>query len=158
MSDKIMILALESKGFSNVGAVLQVCNATDNPSNAVEILLGIFEEPKLPTTSKVRSAVCTIVKFNPLESESRQVKYTYQERESKYVYYPKACNKDVLKVQIKESGKFFDKGVKEVTIGDTTLYSTSREGYTEMYLNDIGALGERTSSCSVDAWIKKSTK
>lgn len=49
MKNSIVTIALSSK-FTNeqMEGVLEIVNATPNPEVAVEILLGIYEEPKLP--------------------------------------------------------------------------------------------------------------
>jgi hypothetical protein len=46
---KVMYYALESKfGTESVDKIMEVIGATQNPEMATEILLGIYEQPKIP--------------------------------------------------------------------------------------------------------------
>ena len=96
--DKIIKMALESKGFSNETAdiILEIAGATGNTEVAVSKLLGIYEPPVIANESGVAqkerdsNSIATFISFNPYKNE---VKYSYQSvkriyQDGKYVDNP----------------------------------------------------------------------
>jgi hypothetical protein len=47
MTNKIILEALKLKGFQNAESVARILNVVPNPTAALELLLGVYEEPNL---------------------------------------------------------------------------------------------------------------
>ncbi len=92
-SDKLLVIALEAKGITNVEGVIAVARATGNVEAALETILGIYEEQTVPQYSKChnRDRVCTFMSFDRYQD---QVKYSYDDPNTKGIYVLKEHKDD----------------------------------------------------------------
>lgn len=127
---KIIELAVQTKYPNNFKDVIKVANATNNPENSLEILMGIFNEPKLqptavfPATTHESERNATIVEYDPLVSSYQAVRYSYDSWVTRWA---------------KENEK-------EPT-NDNTVYS-KRDGYP----NAVQLPSKGIDTCSVERW------
>jgi hypothetical protein len=81
---KIILAALKAAFPSlNLGVVLEIVEATGNPVVATEMLLGIYEEPSIPTSAKIRGSIHTFVSYDKWKNIVRS-KYLYTKERSNY--------------------------------------------------------------------------
>lgn len=82
---KVMYYALESKfGTESVDKIMEVVGATPNPEMAAEILLGIYEEPKIPNA--VVNAKGLVKTATNIDYWGHRVSYSYEEETRKHLY------------------------------------------------------------------------
>ena len=87
--NKIIKIALESK-YPNIDmeALLDVVNATGNPTVATEVLLGVYEQPRILSISRITDdnikEVRSLLEYNKYTD---RVSYTYIKEELVTVYF-----------------------------------------------------------------------
>ena len=83
--EKIIILALETK-FPNVNLknLMDVLNATGNAVVATELLLDIYEEPKIPERALLYKTPATFVSYDKFKEE---VRYSTDSYTTKNLYF-----------------------------------------------------------------------
>jgi hypothetical protein len=64
----------------NIDAILEVINATQNPTGATEKLIGVFEEPVLKRHWKRGTDIKVLKGFQWNRSEDDQVEYNYESK------------------------------------------------------------------------------
>lgn len=74
--NKIIAIALESRGFKPevINNIIEVAEATNNSTLAIEMLLGVYEAPTIATSSILTSkadelAPRQLVKYNPFQNK-----------------------------------------------------------------------------------------
>lgn len=87
---KILRYALEKAGYKDASAILEVANATPNAETAIEIILGIYEEPYVSDvpcgefrTSRKGQYNMSLKDFDRF---SARVHYQYQQKDSTVVW------------------------------------------------------------------------
>lgn len=95
---KIINALLEAKFTGmNVPALLEIINATPNPSIATEILCGLYEEPVInPTKVEKDGSVKT---FKSYDKWNDKVTYSYLRAETKSAYFPSNVNKEDINME-----------------------------------------------------------
>jgi len=96
--NKIIEVALTGKfGAETVPSLMEVIGVTPNPEMATEILLGIYEQPKIPST---------VVNEQGLEKTAThidywgmRVSYSYQEEVRKHIYVDQDCDTSVITLE-----------------------------------------------------------
>jgi len=92
---KVMYYALESKfGTESVDKIMEVVGATDNPEMATEILLGIYEQPKIPNT--VVNAQGLVKTAVHIDYWGHKVTYSYEEETRKHMYVDKDADTSLI--------------------------------------------------------------
>ena len=87
--NKIIKIALESK-YPNIDmeTLLDVVNATENPTVATEVLLGVYEQPRILSISRITDdnikEVRSLLEYNKYTDK---VSYTYVKEELVTVYF-----------------------------------------------------------------------
>lgn len=134
--EKIIKLALGlSYPKEKLAALQEVINATPNPTMATEILLGVYEKPKVPSKVKTKEGVVRILKEVNLWAERVTFKYLKNKRIG--AYYPK-------EVEEKQLNDMNWEGLKcsSSTEGSKYLYFTSKE------------MEEREEECNLQHWLE----
>jgi hypothetical protein len=134
--NKIIEVALAGKFTADaVPSVLEVIMATPNPTMATEILLGVYEEVKLETVV-MDSRGCIKTMFN-VNHWTGTVEYSFQEVSRKSIYVDENLDTDIL------------------TIENMSEYEKAYEDdNTKTYWYPTGEFRDRTSSCSINDWMK----
>lgn len=92
---KVMYYALESKfGTESVDKIMEVVGATPNPEMAAEILLGIYEEPKIPNA--VVNAKGLVKTATNIDYWKHRVSYSYEEETRKHLYVDKDADTSLI--------------------------------------------------------------
>ena len=136
--NNIAKVALESKGFTNAEDLIRIAEATQNPTTALEIMLGIYETPIIAKESTYRLNA-KFISFDPLRDSCSNVCFSYDEPKRKqYAYDSAKHDRKEIQALILTSDytepETFEK--KETTYFDTTE-TTNTFGY-----------------CSVESWQK----
>lgn len=133
--NKITKLALGlSYPQDKISALLEIVNATPNPTMATEILLGVYEKPKLPSKVKTKEGQIRVMKSTDYWTES--VSYNYLQNKRIGAYYPKEVNEKQLNDNNWESLKCSSNNEN-----CHYLYFTSNEKE------------ERQAECSFEQWL-----
>jgi hypothetical protein len=77
----------------NIEAVMEVVNATPNPPLALNILLGLYEEPMFLDYAKIGDRECI---FKHYDKWTNTVHYTYEKNKQKYIYVHKDLDTNVI--------------------------------------------------------------
>jgi len=92
--EKLIKCALGTKfKTEQLDSVMEVINATPNPSVAVEILLGLYEEPFFVSRRTVRDIEYI---FQSFDKWSNQVSYTYTRNKKITIYIKKGTDKSLI--------------------------------------------------------------
>ena len=133
--EKIIKVALLSKfGAESLPSIMEVINATPNPTMATEILLGIYEEPEIPETTVYRDTVRTL---KSVDYWLDQVNYTYEVAETKGFYIHEDTDKD------------------QVTIENYEQFMIDRTQNAVWISIPTGKTSISSSWCSIDSWLNK---
>lgn len=143
--EKIMILALQSRGFAAdvVAALMEVANATGNATVAIEKILGVYEAPEIPTSRPPmvpsHTSDCTLVSYNPFKEV-----VTYQaEVTEKEVYYFKTE----------------EDAASAVTLEDAKALGVDywkRDGY-PVKKAFVSGIVSQTDTCRLETWLNVKT-
>lgn len=76
-----------------ISSLMEVINATSNPTIATETLLGIYTEP---TISKVKTANDKLYYFSSYDKWNDRVSYYYNDNASKHIYVSKDTDTDLI--------------------------------------------------------------
>jgi hypothetical protein len=133
--NKIIEVALSNKfGTDATVNLMEVIGATPNPEMAAEILLGVYEQPKLE--SIVMDSRGCIKTATSVDYWNSNVKYSYTEEVAKHIYVDREC--------------------------DTTLITPENyKDYAVDYEHDnsksfqfsTGEFKERKGSCRIGEWL-----
>ena len=96
MFSKVYKAALESKYHGvSVDDLLTVIYATPSAEVAMELMLGIYEQPELvkDVVSPNNGVKFTLIHYNMFE---RTVSYSYEENKKIHIYFEKGVNKDLI--------------------------------------------------------------
>jgi|GEM_PF-5112402 len=136
--NKVIKVALESKFPSEKGfgitRILEVIEATPNPTIATEILLGIYEEPVIPHKNVIHKneGELTFVSYNKWQD---RVNYSYDQIETRSAYFPKSIDKSEVTLEN------FDK-----------LRVSYEDGMVQSISIPTGKVLKRTSYVSLETW------
>ena len=134
---KVMYYALESKfGTESVDKIMEVVGATPNPEMAVEILLGIYEQPKIPNA--VVNAQGLVKTAVHIDYWSHSVTYSYEEETRKHMYVDK------------------DADTSLITLDNYQEYERDygSDNITSFYFA-TGKMTSRQSSCDFGDWLSQ---
>ena len=137
--NKIIKIALESK-YSNIdmGALMDVINATSNPTVATEVLLGVYEPPRILGVSRVVSDNMvenrTLIEYNKYTDK---VAYSYERTEEITCYFP-------TKEEMDANTEYND-NIR------TNLYNRDKDSYP--FSKKIVRVTTGTNSCRSEVWI-----
>ena len=138
-----MYYALESKfGTESVDKIMEVVGATPNPEMATEILLGIYEEPKLESVviynrAKGKEQIRTLTSVDFWRNE---VQYMYNSERMKYIYIHKDMDRSLITLE----------NYKDYMLEYADDNAVS-------YHLPTGEIETTTSSCSISDWKSCST-
>ena len=76
-----------------ISSLIEIVNATVNPTVAMETLLGIYTEP---TISKVKTANDKLYYFDSYDKWNDRVSYYYNDYDSKHIYVSKDTDTDLI--------------------------------------------------------------
>ncbi len=160
-SSKIWELALKNAGFADMQAILRVVHATNNPEAALEVLLGIHEEPELSRLGCSDSKTYTLESVDCLKRTSDVVEFSYPTRGSEYIHYrhhhgvsvDSDAKKPVTEAFLSNKAEEFIFefcGVtycrKESLLGKEFGEKSGYNSY------DSGKMETSRSTCSIDTW------
>lgn len=77
----------------NIDAILEIVSATPNPTLALNIILGIYQEPTLKNTSVINNNLCTLVNYDKWEG---RVNYKYETNKKVHIYIDKTVDKTLI--------------------------------------------------------------
>lgn len=139
MTDKITRVALSSMySAENVENLLMVINATPDPVIALEILLGIYEEPILPTTKASTLSTTGVLTLNSFDKMQDRVTYTYPQKNNKTRYFKTQEAADLIAV-------YSDNNESQYSYSDQ--YPIKKEFEMPDY--------KQSSSCTSKEWLSK---
>jgi hypothetical protein len=96
--NKIIEVALTGKfGAETVPSLMEVINITPNPEMATEILLGIYEQPKIPSTVVNEQGLEKTVVH--IDYWGMRVTYSYQEEVRQHIYVDQDCDTSVITLE-----------------------------------------------------------
>jgi len=134
--NKIIEVALSNKfGTDATVNLMEVIGATPNPEMAAEILLGVYEQPKLE--SIVMDSRGCIRNITSVDYWANTVHYSYTEEITKHIYVDKDCDTSVI---TPENYKDY-----AVDYGKDNITS---------FTVRTGEFRDRTGSCSFAEWSK----
>lgn len=133
--NKIIKLALGlSYPTDKLTALQEVINATPNPQMATEILLGVYEKPKVPSKVKTKDGQIRVLKS--VDFWNDKVNFSY--------------------LKNKQIGAYYPKGTDDKTLNDNNWQSlkcsSNEEGAKYLYFKS-NEMEEREDSCSLDSWL-----
>ena len=134
---KVMYYALESKfGTESVDKIMEVIGATQNPEMATEILLGIYEQPKIPNA--VVNAQGLVKTAVHIDYWGHKVTYSYEEETRKHMYVDK------------------DADTSLITLDNYQEYERDygSDNITSFYFA-TGKMTSRQSSCDFGDWLSQ---
>lgn len=133
--NKITKLALGlSYPQDKISALLELINVTPNSVIATEKLLGIYEQPKLPSKVKTKEGQIRVMKS--IDYWREVVSYSYLQNKRIGAYYPKEVNEKQLNDNNWESLKC----------------SSSTENCHYLYFNS-SEKEERQTECTFEQWL-----
>ncbi len=138
--NKIIEVALTGKfGTEAVPSLMEVINITPNPEMATEILLGIYTQPKIPST---------VVNEQGLEKTAThidywrmRVSYSYQEEVRQHIYVDQDCDTSVITL---ENYKEFERDYGSGNIKSHRI--------------PTGEIRTRQDSCEFGDWLAQEAK
>jgi hypothetical protein len=135
----IETIALKTKfAEESINSLMEVVNHTPKPSMALEILLGIYEEPILsPKGVDGDGVVLTMIS---VDHWTDQVKYQYEKEETKTFYIDKDTDNSLVNIDNIEEYK--------VPWGDNSKNVTLK----------TGKIVTSSSYCSVDSWLTRTER
>lgn len=115
-ANKLERIALQSKfNDEHIDALLEIANATENPQIAIELLLGIYEEPYIATC--VEHPEKGIATFKWYDKFRDRVWYSYQKKKTKAIYVDKNVDESIINIDNYEQySKVYSKDVKTIWI------------------------------------------
>jgi hypothetical protein len=134
---KVMYYALASKfGTESVDKIMEVIGATQNPEMATEILLGIYEQPKIPN-AVVNSQGLVKTAVN-IDYWCHKVTYSYEEETRQHMYVDK------------------DTDTSLITLDNYQEYQRDygSDNITSFYL-PTGQMTIRKDSCDFSDWLSQ---
>lgn len=135
--EKIIKALLEAKYPTvNVASLLEIVNATPNPSLATEILCGLYEEAmpcEYSSTQYDDKRVCKFVKYDKWQD---RVTYSYMKEKILSMYVPKELDTSVITLE-----NYKDYKVAWINQDETKSF----------YL-PTGEMVEETSTTSLERW------
>lgn len=125
-----------------VERILLVAMATENPSTVIEIILGVYDTPHLPTTAvDNKGRILTLVDHNPLAREGCEVEYEYSHDKTETIYLPKGTSIEGLTLpEIKKLPHYY------------YVESDKREDYDRHEIK-TGETRNNINTCSVKTWL-----
>ena len=131
-TDKLERIALQSKfNDEQIDVLLEVVNATENPQIAIELLLGIYEEPYIAKcVDHPQKGILTFTEYDKIKDK---VYYSYQKKKTKSIYVDKNVDESIIDVfNYEPYSKVYSKDVKTIwitldeweTVNDHCYYST----------------------------------
>lgn len=143
----IQSIALESK-FSKeeIPALLQVVEATPNPETAIEVLLGVYQEPTIFKFAKdgESQAERTLVSFKPI---SQTVVYTYFPIKSKEAWFRKD-EKNLCESTIASSNRWQEDAAEHLGISLEEL----RENYVRKTYSKVISDTRKEATVDLNSW------
>ena len=134
---KVMYYALASKfGTESVDKIMEVIGATPNPEMATEILLGIYEEPRIPNA--VVNAKGLVKTATNIDYWERRVSYSYEEETRKHLYVDKDADTSLITL---ENFKEYQRDY-------------GSDNITSFYL-PTGEMVIRNNSCDFSDWLSQ---
>lgn len=157
MKNSILTIALASKFTTEqVNSILEVVHATNNPDVAIEILLGIYEEPKLPM-EPVNPRKFDSTKRNMLltsyDKFSEQVSYQYYTMKTKFGWIEKGVTVDLA--NIVSTRRYSEDAAAELKLTPDAFKST-HDFHTfddELEVDSDGDIRLYNSSCEYYMWL-----
>ena len=134
MENIIKVALLSKFSAESLPSIMEVINATANPTMATEILLGIYEQPEIPETTVYRDTVRTV---KSVDYWLDQVHYTYEVAETKGFYIHEDTDKD------------------QVTIENYEEFMIDRTNNAIWISIPTGKTSMSSSWCSIDSWLNK---
>lgn len=123
---------------ANIEALLEVVEATPNPTVATEILCGLYEDVELPKYSIPRynnGRIATLKSFDKWEGKG---KYVYEDKVTKGGYFPKTVDRVSITID-----NFKSLQAADSMRSDEKIYHHIPTGETKI----------ATSSCSLSDWL-----
>jgi hypothetical protein len=148
-TQSIESIALESKfNKEHIPALLNVVNATTNPQTALQILLGIYEYPKIFTSANDSESEKerTFLSFEPITSK---VTYLYYPVNSKDGWFKKG--EENLSDETVISKKYWDDGVAK-DLGITV--EQVNQLYVRMSYNHVQEKLPHQKTVELSTWLK----
>ena len=143
----IQSIALESK-FSKeeIPALLQVVEATPNPETAIEVLLGVYQEPTIFKFANdgESQAERTLVGFKPI---SQTVIYTYFPVKSKEAWFRKD-EKNLCEATIASSNRWQEDAAEHLGISIEEL----RENYVRKTYSKVISDTRKEATVDLNSW------
>lgn len=145
--DKITKFVLEQAGFKNPENVAKIIGATSNPEVALEMILDIWEMPEIKENSTnnrlngIENSTRELIEFRPLAKFGDQVKYSYQTKKEKIIYFSNDNfeSKDAAKEEYYSNPEAW------------VNYKGTDRNYTYV---ETGELKSLDSTCSLEMWNK----
>lgn len=87
--------------FPNVdtNSLMEIIFATPNPEIATEIMCGVYVEPTVGLHTRVQHKDRGLCIFTSYDKWSDEIKYSYQQPETKGGYFPKEINKEDITME-----------------------------------------------------------
>lgn len=118
-----------------VNNVLEIVYGTANPTLALQILLGIYEEPVLPSHADIdKKGTCVLTSYDKWND---RVHFTYERNKQKGIYVSKDCDKTLITAD----------NYKEFEV----KYSEDNTTYHYVKLHEVETV---TDSCYRETWEK----
>ena len=143
--NKIIAKAL-STAQPTTEALLQIINATQNPTVATEILLGIYEAPAISPTTLISREDETNHKFVSYDPFADQVTYSYNQIVKEYGWIYNGSNIIEENIVSKKSDSYY--ACKELGISETDF----RANHTRHIFNSKVEDRLRTDTASLSRW------
>jgi hypothetical protein len=83
----------------DINNLMEIIAATPNPEIATEIMCGIYIEPNIGSHTRVQHrdrGICTFISYDKWNDE---LKYEYQQQETKGAYFPKGTLKEDINME-----------------------------------------------------------
>jgi hypothetical protein len=131
--EKIIKLALGlSYPKDKLNALQEIIHATPNPQMATEILLGVYEKPRIPSKVKTKEGQVRVLKEVNFWTET--VVYSY--------------------LQNKRIGGYYPKGTDSKTLNDNNYKALQCKDDDAVYLYfNSEEKEEKQSTCSIQDWL-----
>jgi len=148
---------LQFKGFdkAQIDGVFKVVHATPNPPVALQVILGLYKEPKFNRLSYLRNRECFFLGYEALEYEDSQISYTYREPVTQSCWYdPKVfTTTDEHGVETMDSQDYIkDNLQKEYDHDSYNAYLGPDKQ--NIVITSKGRLTTKNATCSPREWIR----
>jgi len=147
-------IALGTK-FANehIGAIMEICGATQNPTLAMKVILGIYEEPKIMHMGlrKVnKDTEDRLMVFNSYDKWNDRVSYSYEKKKTKEIRVHKSTDTTLINtdnyeefvVSYEDDYKWFnfelDEVIKATDECSLSQWNSWCEAYDKVTLEDFG--------------------